>query len=124
MAEMLHIGAGFFAALDKYVQAASSAALEAFEEGQSALHKEIKQSAKDHPRWKDIADHIERWDDENGAYIGVRNPEVLDKAMDAEFGDKKHPPAPILRNTFVQAQKASERVDEVLSTRLSIPRYR
>lgn len=123
MAEMLHIGAGFFAALDNYVQAVSSAALEAHRAGTEELVDSLRETARSHPRWKNAADHLEAWTEDGEVRVGVRTPHMVSEAHAAEYGDGHHPPAPLLRHMPVAKHKAAEKMDSVLHHRLGIPRH-
>lgn len=111
MANVQHVGAEFFAALDTYVQAASSAAREASREALTTLQQHLLAAAEIHPAWKGVSDSIEMWNDEEGELlVGVRNPDVIDLALDAEFGTKERPPAPILRNKEWAERDAQQRL--------------
>lgn len=123
MAEMLHISAGLFAALDDYVQAVHQAVLEAKDAGIQELTKELRRSAKDNDRWSGVSDHISSWEEDGYTFVGVRDPEHVEKAMLAEYGDQDHPPVPLFRNMPLAKKKAAGRMNTVLSEHLGIPRH-
>jgi hypothetical protein len=124
VAEMLHIGGGFLAALDNYVQAVVQTAPEAHAEGVRTFQADIQRRASLHPRWAPLADHIEAWSDDSRVHVGVRHPEKIEAAQNAEYGDAGASPVPLLRHTPGSAQKAADHMDDVLHARLGIPRYR
>lgn len=124
MAEMLHIGADFFAALDDYVQAVSNAAVEAHEAGTRELRSSLQESARSLPIWNDVADDIDTWVDDGELRVGVRSPRSVKKAHIAEYGMGPIPPTPLLRNMPLATKRAGEAMDEVLHERLGIPRHR
>ncbi len=119
---MLHIGGDFVTALDGYVQAVADVAPKARAAGIKTLHADIQRSARQHPRWGDLADHIEVWSDRRGTHLGVRNPEKLREAQAAEYGDADNPPAPVIRTAATH--RARESADAVIHSYLGIPRYR
>lgn len=111
MAGVQHVGADFFAALDEYVQDASRAARIASDVAVETLRQSVTEDAKRHPAWADAADHIEVWNDKKGRLqVGVRNPDVLEAAHKAEFGSRKNPPVPVLRNN----RRATSQADNAL----------
>lgn len=117
MAEDLHIGGAFLTALGLYAQAGDAAVREAAELGRRTLQEDLQALAREHPRWHQLADHIQVWDQEGRLVIGVSS-EVQSEAMTAEYGDAEHPPAPILRNHPAARQHA---VDVMNAHILSIP---
>lgn len=120
MADSLHASAEVFAALGRYTQAVFDAAHQAREAEKNAIYNSIMESARNHPSWQPLADHIEIWDTEDGYEFGVRHPDHIEAAIKAEYGDKNTPPSPLLRNTrrYTEAGKeASERAfAELLGT--------
>lgn len=120
---MLHIGGDFVAALDTYVQAVADVVPKAHAAGISTFQDGIRRRAALHPRWASIADHIESWSDDSSVHVGIRNPDLLDSARDAEYGDDKSAPAPLMRHNPLEARKAAERMDDVLHSHLGIPRH-
>lgn len=124
VSEMLHISAGFFDALDAYVQEVSDAAIVAHQEGLKALHSSVRKTARSHPRWRPLEEAIDLWHEDGEAFIGVRDPSKTSAAQDAEFGNENHPPAPVMRMMADSLRKAGDRMDEVLAERLGIPRHR
>ena len=120
MAESLHIGADIFAALGRYSQAAIEAAQKASEAGRFELQTSLQESARRQDSWRDIADHIEVWEDEDGYVAGVRHPDHVDKAMVAEFGDAKTPPIPILRNMPDSVNRANSAMEKTYRDYLGI----
>lgn len=124
MSEILHTGADFFDALDEYVQAVARAAHKAHQEGERALHDEVRRTARSHPRWRSLEADIELWHEDGETHIGVRNPRSVQAAMNAEYGDADNPPAPVLRVMPTAVRRAEDRMDEVLSSELQIPRHR
>lgn len=98
MAETLHIGAGFFAALDNYAQAVNSAALESAERTMVNVQDNLRAAARRSARWQPLAEHIETWSQDGKFVVGVRNTDVLNEAMAAEYGDEHNPPAPLIRS--------------------------
>lgn len=105
MAETLHIGAGFFAALDKYAQAVNSAVLESAERTMVGVQNNLRAAAKRSERWKPLAEHIETWSQDGRFVVGVRNADVLNEAMAAEYGDEYNPPDPLIRSVWFRDQR-------------------
>jgi hypothetical protein len=98
VADTLHIGAGFFAALDRYAQAVNLAAQESAERTMVSVQDNLRAAAKRSERWQPLAEHIETWTQDGKYVIGVRNADVMSDAMSAEYGDEKHPPVPLIRS--------------------------
>lgn len=121
MSGTLHTGADFFDALDEYVQAVSHAVPLAMRAGLDELRDGTRESARRLPAWKDLADHIDVWDEDDEVYLGVRDNEA---AMRAEYGDAGSPPAPVIRVGHAVTERAANRMDEVLCAHLGIARPR
>lgn len=98
MADTLHIGAGFFAALDRYAQAVNLAAQESAERTMVGVQDRLRAAAKRSERWQPLAEHIETWSQDGKFVVGVRNADVMNDAMAAEYGDENHPPVPLIRS--------------------------
>lgn len=111
MADSLHAGADVFAALGRYTQAVVDAAHEAVNAEREAVYQAVMESARNHPSWQGVADHIEIWDTDGGYEFGVRHPDHVDAAIKAEYGDKGTPPAPILRDTQKYAERGHAAAD-------------
>lgn len=105
MAETLHIGAGFFAALDKYAQAVNAAALESAQQTMVSVQDSLRAAARRSERWQPLAEHIETWSQDGRFVVGVRNADVLSDAMAAEFGDERNPPSPLIRSIWFGDQR-------------------
>jgi hypothetical protein len=116
MKKNLHIGADFFSALGKHTEAVSHAAYQAAIDGLSELQSSARNVARQNPSWDDTADHIETWyDDEDGqVYVGVRNPQYVDKAIFAEYGKDEIPPAPVLRHMPVAMDNMKSRINQTM----------
>jgi hypothetical protein len=116
MKKDLHIGADFFSALGKHAQAVSHAAYQAAIEGMSELESSARSIAKQNPAWGDAADHIETWydPDDSQVYVGVRNPQYVDKAIFAEYGKDEVPPAPVLRHMPAAKANMNARINQVM----------
>lgn len=113
MAEMLHIGADFFAALDDYVHGVCAATPEAGYRAIEAYVEDLRSRASQHHQWSGLADHIEAWEEDGQPFVGVRHPEHAERALNAEYGFKDTPPAPIFRNAGQSERKASEAMASV-----------
>ena len=98
MADSLHIGAGFFAALDAYAQAVNSAARESAERTMTKVQENLRAEARKSERWLPVAEHIESWSKDGKYVVGVRNADVMSEAMSAEYGDPTNPPIPLIRS--------------------------
>jgi hypothetical protein len=98
VADSLHIGAGFFAALDAYAQAVNSAVHESAQKTMIKVQDDLKAAARQSERWLPVAEHIETWSQDGKYVIGVRNADVMSEAMSAEYGDAAHPPIPLIRS--------------------------
>jgi hypothetical protein len=110
---MLHIGAGFFAALDEYVHGVCSAHVAACGAGVDEIVNDFKYRASKSPQWAGLSDSIESWVEDGVAMVGVRDPHVVSRALDAEYGSSSTPPSPIIRMTQGSSLRASKRMDSV-----------
>lgn len=119
MKKNLHIGADFFTALGNHTQAVSHAAYHAAIAGMEELQASARDTARQHPNWEGVADHIEAWyDEDEGFRIGVRNPQYVDNAIFAEYGKDEIPPAPVLRHMPVAVNNMKSRINQVMVDRL------
>lgn len=98
MANSLHVGVDFFAALDEYAKAANEAVQQSAQAAMEDLQKGMKDIASKTERWMPIAEHIETWTQDGKYVIGVRNTEVMSAAVAAEYGTADHPPSPLIRS--------------------------
>ena len=98
MADSLHIGAGFFAALDAYAQAVNEAVRESAERTMTKVQDDLRAAARKSERWLPVAEHIETWSQDGKYVVGVRNADVMSEAMSAEYGDPANPPIPLIRS--------------------------
>ncbi len=105
MADSLHIGAGFFAALDAYAQAVNNAARESAERTMTMVQDNLRAAARQSERWLPIAEHIETWSQDGKYVVGVRNADVMSEAMSAEYGDPANPPIPLIRSVTFGDQR-------------------
>lgn len=118
---MLHIGGGFLAALDEYVQDIADVAPGAQDEAIDTLRTDLQIRATLHPRWEGLASHIETWRDKGKTIVGVRDPSKLAAAQQAEYGDQDSGPVPLIRHMPGSAKAAVDRMNEILYSELGIP---
>lgn len=82
------------------------------------LVDEVKQAARQNPRWVGLADYVDTWDDEgNRFWVGVRSKEMVSEAFAAEYGSAEYPPAPLLRTQDEQMRTAIAYGEAYLSSR-------
>jgi hypothetical protein len=98
MANSLHIGVDFFAALDEYAKAVNAAAQASAETAMLHVQEDMKAAARKNERWLPVAEHIEMWSQDGKFVVGVKNTDVMSQAMAAEYGDAEHPPVPLIRS--------------------------
>jgi hypothetical protein len=114
VADTLHIGADFLAALGEYTQAVHEAVQEASKLAMENIQNSLRESARLNERWKNVSDHIESWSQDGRLVVGIRNTEVMSEAMSAEYGDADNPPVPMFRNMKAATMEASEKMDSYL----------
>lgn len=108
MADELHVGADFLAALRSYAQDADDAVQEAVSLGMSHIARNVQEAAARTDRWKNAATHIDVWADDGRLWLGVRGTPMVSEAQAAEYGDPSHPPIPLLRNTAGLDREANQ----------------
>lgn len=113
MADDLHIGGDFLAALDDYAQDVTRSSYGAAAAGVDKFQQQLRADARDHPRWTGVADSIEAWDEGGRLAYGVRN-QALHEAMDAEFGDADNAPVALIRTAHRAKSAASQAMDDYL----------
>lgn len=97
MANSLHIGVDFFAALDEYAKAANAAVQASAEATMIHVQEGMRAAARKNERWMPVAEHIESWSQDGRFVVGIRNADVMSQAIAAEYGDAEHPPSPLIR---------------------------
>lgn len=120
MADELHVGADFLAALRSYAQDADDAVQEAVSLGMSHLANSVQEAAARSDRWKEAAVHIEAWADDGRLWLGVRNTPSVSEAQAAEYGDPLHPPVPMLRNTARFEREANQIANSYYDQRMGV----
>jgi hypothetical protein len=98
VANSLHIGVDFFAALDEYAKAANAAVQESAEATMFNVQEGMKAAARKNERWMPVAEHIETWSQDGRFVVGIRNADVMSEAVAAEYGDAENPPVPLIRS--------------------------
>lgn len=103
----VHVAAAFLDALDEYAQTVHVATQEAVTNAATRLQMELAEQARSNPRWQNLAEHIEVWSEDGRLIVGVQNPEMMDEAMAAEYGDADHAPVALMRNAGAAARRVS-----------------
>lgn len=83
------------------------------------LVSNIQAAAERSPRWIGVIENIDTWDENDRRWIGVRGPEFVSQAFDAEYGTDEYPPSPLLRLLDAPMQGARQAADLFLAARLS-----
>lgn len=115
MADTLHISADFFASLESYAYAMNTAAHEAARLGMETAQNSLREAASRNEHWKEIAPSIEAWHEEGRYMVGVQNPEHVDMAFKAEYGDEVQSPQPLIRHMPKAMDDAQQVMDEFLT---------
>jgi hypothetical protein len=72
---------------------------ETVQEEQESLVARQQARAQEDPRWADISQQVNSWEDEDGSFAtGVSGDDAaVAKANRLEFGDEHNPPSPLIR---------------------------
>ena len=103
--------------LNQTVSEYTDAASEAQRIAQETILQSVRETAKESPRWRDLADYVDTWDENDRFWIGIRGPEYVSEAFAVEYGTDEYPPEPIMRTLDGAARVAGYRVSSFLNSR-------
>jgi hypothetical protein len=115
VADTLHISADFFASLEAYAYAMNTAAHEAARLGMEHAQNSLREAASKNEHWQDIAHSVEAWHEDGKYHLGVQNPDHVDTAFKAEYGDASQPPQPLIRHMPKAINDAQTAMNEYLT---------
>lgn len=84
-------------ALRSYLDHAVSVVIESVQDEQEQLAERQQDRAQEDPRWRELAQQMHSWEDEDGSFAHGVQGDAVDMASRLEYGDEKNPPSPLIR---------------------------
>jgi hypothetical protein len=91
-----------------YGKAVNAAVQSALGKAGSSLVGHFGDQMSQHDAWTDIGPFLDSWVEDGTLMVGVRSPDMVSEAWNAEFGQEGKPPTPIFRTAMGASRMASD----------------